>query len=225
MVRLMVPPHLELEPLPDVYEEIARGWLRLAEAAREQGRAAQLRGLTSTGGQRPVGLAADAQRMGTLFSGLAIVARVALGEEAPASDADRKRMREAVQFLARWRTQPDFRADVRYLLPVGESLEPGVYVHAGILGIGRRELEVRFELPPEVALSAPRGGEVSMFEADSRAVQRYQLPVLATGSVTVGRVEPLEPAALRAVADREKKRDAIEAALPGTLVRTLPQVR
>ncbi len=225
-IRLMVPPHLELEPLPEVYAEIARGWQRLAAAAKEQGRAASLKGLAPNGGQRSLTIAAEAQRMGALFSGLAIVARVALGEEAPANDADRKLMREATTFLARWRTMPELRADARYLLPVGEAMDPGTFVHSGVLGIGRRELEVRFETAPQVELkSAGRAIDLdAVFELHARAVQRYQLPVLATGAVTVGRVEPLESKVLREVADREKKRDAIEAALPGTLVRSLQQV-
>jgi hypothetical protein len=219
-IRLMVPPHLELEPLPAVYAEAAAGWGRLAATLEAQGALRRVRGV-GPGGARALALHAEALKMQALFGGLALAARVALGEEAPVSDAERRALREARTFLDGWRAHPDLRSDARSFLPVSAALGPDTFVHSGVLGVGRRELEARFEQPPEVEIRA-RSPEA--FVADTRAVQRYQAPVLATGAVTVPRGSPLPPAELRAVANRERTRDAIEAALPGALVRSPRQV-
>ncbi len=221
-VRLMTPPHLEVEPLPDLYAALGASWARLSQTLKDFPKAAKLRGLGPDGRPRPQTLAQEASRMQARFRGLELVARASLGEVPAAAPVDARALREARSWLGRWRTQPELRQDARHLLPVGEAVDPGTFQHAGVLGIGRREVEARFALPPEVkVLSAADAG---VFVTGVNAPQRYQAQVLATGAVTVPRAEPLAPQQLRQLADREETRDAIEAALPGALVRTLRPV-
>lgn len=216
-IRLMVPPHLEVEPLPDAYADVAVAWKHLDERARLHGKAAGLRGMGPSGA-RALTLSKEATQQELLYRGLAFVAATALGHPEPTSDADRKAMQAAQKFLTRWRADGDLRQDARYLLPVAETLEPGVFMHSGVFGVGRREIEVAWEGRPRMQVVE----QPELFETDSRAPQRYQVPVLVTGAVSVARSAPLDAKGFRAVCEKAgRERDAIEAALPEAMVRML----
>lgn len=221
-VRLMVPPHLEVEPLADAYQGAAASWSRLAQQIAAAPKLSQVRGLMPDGRPRATTVAKDAAAQEKLMRGLALVATSALGKGLPATGADRALHAAALKFLATWRTDGELSRDARYLLPVGEALDPGAIVHSGVFGVGRRELEVSFEGAPEVVVQTAHTG---LFEADTTAAQRYQVPVIVTGSVTVARTAPMEQPAFRALCDKAgRTRDAIGSALPGALVRTLEPV-
>lgn len=212
-LRLMVPPHLELEPLPATYQEAAGAWRRLAEVAAPHAKQAAL---------RPIGK--EAQQEARLLHGLSLLAKEQLGEQLPPSDADQAALKVARRFVAGWRSDATLRQDVRFLLPLFKSPDDGTYVHSGVFGVGRREVEVSFEKPPKIEVVTSRPEHAALFEAEP-GLQRYQVPVLATGSVSVPRAAPLDAEGFRSACDKAGRlRDGIEAALPDTLVRTLSRV-
>ncbi len=224
-VRLKVPPHLELEPLPGAYAEAAGTWARLEAALKSERAAAKLNGVLPDGSRRRTTVAKDAQEMSRLYRGLTLLSRLSLGEDAARSDVDHAGVAHARRFLAKWRADADLAQDVRYLLPASPTAEEGVILHSGVFGVSRREIEVRFERPPELEIRTTRPEQAALFVADPDALQRYQVPVLATGAVQVPRTAPLELEAFRRICDRAgRTREAIEAALPGALVRSLQSV-
>ncbi len=224
-VRLKVPPHLELEPLPEAYAEAALAWTRLDAALKDHRAAAKITGVRPNGARRPQSIAKDAHDLARLYRGLALLSRVSLGEDAARSDADQALVKHARRFLSGWRKDDDLGQDVRYLLPASPTEEDGLILHSGAFGVSRREIEVRFERPPELEIRTSRSEQAQLFIADAEAFQRYQVPVLATGAVQVRRTAPLDIEEFRRICDRAgRTREAIEAALPGAMVRSLQSV-
>lgn len=168
-VRLMVPPHLEVEPLPMAYSQAAISLERLM-ASLTHDKLTHLKWLGADG--RPEGVAmGELKRWAEVLKGLAKLGAPALQKDGPELKAVRG-------LLASWRKAPAFLRDVRSasVLPVAHGDERQ---HTAIVGVARRELAVTFSTPP--AYGAVTKGP---FEVSTEAEQRYIVPVLHTIGLT-----------------------------------------
>ena len=185
VVRLEVPPWLEVEPLGSLYGRLADSLEALRAALAAEG----LTGLAAVEAEGQ-GAALMAQ-VGRLVAVLRGLQAVAAGASAPAEAA------LARQFLSSWRREPALSRDVRrasaVAQPGGESRQ-----HAVVLGVARRELSVGFLKPPQVEVL---GGE-EPFEVDSSARQKYLVPLLWTVPATAAPLTaPLDRAVVRGLVD------------------------
>lgn len=172
-VRLLVPPSLDVEPAPDVYARAAASLEKLVKALN----AAQLGRLTG-----------DAVALAPKLKSLA-----ALADPARATS---KEAVEARRWAATWKLDPRFGQDVReeFASPVAM---PGERLHAGVVGVSRRELAVTFTAPPKVTVVGDVKGVVT--EASE---QRYIVPVLVTvGTSAPEATQALDKPTWRALVD------------------------
>lgn len=231
-VQLMVPPHLEVEPLPAAYARSAASLHRLEEFLAATPKAAALAGVLPEGGRRAGTLKAEVAQARVLLRGLELlsVGVAGPGAKAEVKGDDVKAVAAARRLLAGWRADPDLTRDVRGL-EGSAVLAGGELAYSGLFGVGRREVHASFSQPPRVQIAGstePAGP----FVADSTATQKYLLPVLATGSASApkgaavlpkfwGEVAAPDRARLKALCEKAgRMRDAIEAALPEALVGT-----
>ncbi|PZR12742.1 MAG: hypothetical protein DI536_14310 [Archangium gephyra] len=186
-VRLLVPPSLEVEPLPELYARAASSLERLVQALQSE----QLNGLqgrafdgSSTG---PVVTAAK-----TLIPRLHGLAALANPDTASA-----KEVAEGRRWSSAWRKDPALGRDVREAAasPVAMSSERA---HAAVVGVSRRELAVSYGKPPKISVVGKSVDGV-VFQPSE---QRYIVPVLVTvGSSAGPRVKPMERAKLKSLID------------------------
>ena len=192
-VRLLVPPALEVEPIPELFEKEALALERLVEALQREG----LGGLT--------GLTADGQRTGPLVAtarvwiprlhGLAALAT----PDAPKS----KDLAEGRRLAKDWRREPAFGKDVREATASPVSMSSSRQ-HAALVGVSRRELIVTFTRPPVVELP-----KTDLFTTGP-SEQRYIVPVLVSvGGSAEPRRPPMDRKGLRALTDTAD-RDAVQ---------------
>lgn len=187
-VRLLVPPSLEVEPLPELYARAAISLERLVQALQAE----QLQRLE--GGA----IVAAAKALVPKLRGLAALA-----------NPDTASARECVEgrrWAGAWRNDPALTKDVREASasPVTMRSERA---HAAIVGVSRRELAVGFGRPPKISVvgAAPDGVAFQPSE------QRYIVPVLVTvGSTAAPGTKPLDRAKLKALVDKAA-RDAHQA--------------
>jgi hypothetical protein len=181
-VRLMVPPWLEVEPLPGLYEGLGTSLQRLEEALQAE----HLTGLRALGpagaGSGP--LLVELGRLRVRLAGLAALS----GGARAATPAE---LAAARSFLSRWRVLPAQGRDVREMHPT-----PGGF--AAVTGVARRELVVGFGAPPGLEVPGAAPGLV----VDATARQRYLVPVLEGTLVAEQAARPaLGAARVRAVID------------------------
>ncbi|MEW6431636.1 MAG: hypothetical protein AB1730_08995 [Myxococcota bacterium] len=193
-VRLMVPPTLDVEPLPEAYERLAASLERLAQQLAADG----LGGVqgVETDGRRSGAVAAEAKRWIPRLRGLAKLAR-------PGAAPDGKDVAEARRFVAGWRAESG--GDVRQAAASPVSLA-GERQHSAVVGVSRRELVVSFAGAPTVSVvGSPSGLTAQPGE------QRYLVPVLVTAGATAPAGRPaLDAKALKAALDGVQ-RDATRA--------------
>ncbi len=184
-IKLMVPPNLEVEPVPDFYRREAQALERLIEALQAE-KLTQLEALGSEGS-----VLSAAKTWVKRLKGL-----VAL-TNADASSA--KEAAEARRWVSNWRAEESFSRDVREAsaFPLASS---GQRQHAAIVGVSRREMTVRFSGSPKVQFAG--GRPISGFSVAPSA-QRYIVPVLlSVGANAEATRRPLDRQTLRAVVDQ-----------------------
>lgn len=192
-VRLMVPPVLDVEPVPAGYQKAAESLQALAAALTEA---------------KVAGAAGPLVRWASILRGLAKLSAT-VGPPA-ASEAD---LVAARKFLAGWRAEPALQADVRrdQVSPLAVG---GVRQHTATLGVGRRELVVLFAQAPEFA---PLDAGLKAAASE----QRYLVPVVVIeGEAAAAERPAMSPEAVRAVVDGAQRHpvgagDAFRAALRG----------
>jgi hypothetical protein len=194
-VRLLAPPLLEVEPVPEYFSRAAVSLERLVEALQHE----QLAGLTSLG--------ADARRGGPI-AGTArtwIPKLKGLAALAHPEQQGAKELAEGRKLAASWRTDPAFSRDVREASASPVS-SPGERPHAAVVGVDRRELVVSFVKPPKLeAVGGPLSGFV--FHPGE---QRYIVPVLTTvGASAAPAVRPLDRVKLKSLVEASG-RDAVQ---------------
>ncbi|MEW5739267.1 MAG: hypothetical protein AB1938_10100 [Myxococcota bacterium] len=193
-VRLNVPPTLEVEPLPEVFERLARSLEVLVKQLQAEG----LGGLqgVEVDGRRGAVVVSEAKRWIPRLEGLA---KLASSGAAPSSPE----VAEARRFLASWRAEGT--RDVRQA-GVAERSTGGERRHSAIVGVSRRELVVGFSGRPTVTVvGAPAGLTAQPAE------QRYLVPVLVTvGASAPAGKQALDVRALRTALDGVQ-RDATKA--------------
>jgi|APLak6261679142_1056127.scaffolds.fasta_scaffold00001_18 hypothetical protein len=194
-VRLLVPPSLEVEPLPELFSRGAESLERLIEALQAE----KLNGLQALGsdGQRGAPVLATAKVWVPRLKGLAALAN----PETPTA----KDLAEGRRLAQAWRSEPAFSKEVREASAAPISM-PGERAHAAIVGVSRRELAVTFSRPPKIELV----GDAKDFVSQP-SEQRYIVPVLVSvGAMAAPTKKPLERQALKALVDGVQ-RDAAQA--------------
>jgi hypothetical protein len=187
-ILLRVPPVLEVEPVALVYARQAESLARLVEVLQAE----RLTGLSlvQPDGSRGANVLASARTWLQRLAGLAALA-----------DPARASSREAVEgrrFVASWRGDASFARDVREADAAPVSL-PGERQHAGIVGVGRRELAVAF-----AGLPAFRPLEPAQMQGlePVPGEQRYIVPALVTvGASAEPSRRPLDRRAWRSLVD------------------------
>jgi hypothetical protein len=171
-VRLMVPPTLEVEPLPEAYARLATSLDVL------------VRQLSADGLSSMVG---DARRWAARLRGLVVLAT-------PGAEATGSEVADARRFLAAWRTEAG--RDVRQAAAAPSSVG-GERQHSAVVGVSRRELVVTYASEPAMAVVGnPRGLTAAPGE------QRYLVPVLVTASTVAPATAPaVSERALKAALD------------------------
>lgn len=183
-VRLLVPPALEVEPIPELYEREATALERLAQALEKEG----LSGLS--------GLSADGQRTGPVLPaakswvpklrGLAALA----SPDAPVS----KDLAEGRRTAKDWRKDTSFARDVREANASPVSM-PAERQHAALVGVSRRELTVTFSKAPKI--TAAGGAFVTQ-----PSEQRYIVPVLVSvGGNAAPKTNAMDRKTIRSLVD------------------------
>ncbi len=173
LVRLQVPPLLEVEPLPHAYERAAVSLERLISALTADNLTG-LKGFGVDGRRWPDTVINDARRLQPVLRGLAKLA----SPELPMVDG--RDVAEARRFISSWRSEATFTRDVR--VATESALSAGSErSHSAIIGVGRRELAVTFATKPKLHLEGPQAG----IELNAEAEQRYIVPVLVSVSVSV----------------------------------------
>lgn len=218
-LRLRIPPHLELEPLPAAFGRARASVERLLELLESFPGGTSLRGLAPDGRPRARSLSEEARGMAQLLRGLEKVAEGTVGPgERPWTwkASDRQALQAARAFLSQWRKDGELARDVRGVdraLPAAAGDDAFV----AVLGVGRRELRASFSEPPKVTVPGFSGDD-SPFEPDSTAPQSYLLPVLVTGEASVAGGQAPDDKPFRALCDElGGLSESIEAALPGAL--------
>ena len=203
LVRLMVPPYAEVEPLPAIYARAATSLEKLAAVLKQQ-KLGTLRGAGPDGRGGEGAAAAEAARLAGVMRGLAWLASPKSGAPEP------REVAQARNWLAAWRQDPVLGHDTREVfagpLAVGDGRP-----HAAVAGVGRRPLAVGFAAPPRLELL---GKPVQGLEPDAHGEQVYLVPVLVTvGAQAAAGALPLEAAKWRRLVDGAgRKRTGAEAA-------------
>ena len=187
-IRLLVPPSLEVEPVPELYARGAASLEKLVEALQAE----QLGGLTALGpdGARGGPISATAKVWIPRLKGLAALAN----PETPAA----KELADGRRLATAWRSEPAFSKEVREAAASPVAM-PGERHHAAIVGVSRRELTVTFAKPPKIDAAPGSSGESFVFAPSE---QRYIVPVLVTvGATASATKKPLELKALKSLVD------------------------
>lgn len=185
-VRLLVPPAIEVEPLTELFAREADSLQKLVDALTAE----KMTGLTALApdGSRGGPIVATAKTWIPRLRGLASLAN----PEAQAA----KDIGPGRQLANAWRSEPAFSKDVREISASPVAM-PGDRLHAAILGVGRRELNVSFTLPPKMQLATPFEGAVL-----EPSEQRYIVPVLISAEAPASPTKrPMDRAALKALID------------------------
>jgi len=165
----MVPPHVQVEPLPALYGRLALAYQRLGVALAALPGATGLFGLTPQGTRRPMTARAEAAGLAKVFRGLERMAQKAGGPAAPPSAEGQAEVEAAERFLSGWRGDFDL---TRAVAAAGSD-------DAFSLAVGRRALRVAFDAAPKTSLRGGGAKEGALL-ADTSVVQEYIIPVLAT---------------------------------------------
>ncbi len=187
-IRLLVPPSLEVEPLPELFAHGAESLERLVEALKAE----KLDGLQALGsdGQRGGPVIATAKVWIPRLKGLAALAN----PETPTA----KDLAEGRRLAQAWRSEPSFSREVREASASPVAM-PGERQHAAIVGVSRRELSVTFSRPPKIDFAGGAGSEAFVFLTSE---QRYIVPVLiSVGAPASPTRKPLDRQALKALVD------------------------
>ena len=200
-VRLKVPPHLDVEPVPLAFSRAADSLDRLTTLLGDH-KLTALKTVAPGGQGGGANIAAEAPKLSRLLRGLVWLC-------SPRPDDEPKEATEARKFLADWKKDARLARDVREVfagpLTLGDSRP-----HAAIAGVGRRPLAVGFAGTPAIeVVDKPAGVEV-----DARVEQLYLAPVLVTvGANASAGALPLDAARWRKKVDAAgKKRAGAEAA-------------
>ncbi|MGV3625240.1 MAG: hypothetical protein ACO1OB_30795 [Archangium sp.] len=180
-VRLLAPPSLEVEPLPELYARAATSLERLVQALQSE----QLSGLKDNTGS----FVSAAKTLIPRLHGLAALANP--------DTASAKEVAEGRRWASAWRKDAALRRDVREAAasPVAMSSERA---HAAVVGVSRRELAVSYGKPPKIS-AVGKAIEGVVFQPSE---QRYIIPVLVTvGSSAGPRVKPMERNKLKSLVD------------------------
>ena len=187
-VRLLVPPALEVEPVPELFARSAQSLEKLVEALQAE----QLSGLPSLGpdGQHAGSIVATAKVWIPRLKGLAALAN----PESPTA----KELADGRRLAAAWRSEPSFSREVREASASPVAMG-GERQHAAIVGVSRREFTVTFARAPQIEPAA--GGSATGFEF-TPSEQRYIVPVLVTvGASSKATKRSLERQALKTLVD------------------------
>ncbi len=187
-VRLLVPPALEVEPLPELFTRSATALEKLVEALQAE----HLGGLASLGpdGARGGPVLATAKTWIPRLKGLAALANP--------ETTTAKELAEGRRLAAGWRSEPAFSKEVREASASPVAM-PGERQHAAIVGVSRRELTVEYAKPPKISVAPGSTADGFVFAPSQ---QRYIVPVLVTvGASTAATKKPLELRALKSLID------------------------
>ncbi len=187
-VRLLVPPTLEVEPVPALFARGAQSLEKLVEALAAE----QLNGLQGLGadGQRAGPLLATAKTWIPRLKGLAALANPEVHTA--------KELAAGRQLASAWRSEPAFSREVREASASPVAM-PGERQHAAIVGVSRRELTVTFAKAPKMTAAVGTSAEPFVFAPSE---QRYIVPVLVTvGAAGSATKRPIDLRALKALVD------------------------
>jgi hypothetical protein len=171
-VRLMVPPHLDAEPVGHVFAAQAASLERLGQQLTTD-KLGGLPLLYADGRVGPELAGPEVARWARLLNGLALLASP---EVRALSSPEVKAARALV---ADWRRDGAANKDVRGV-SVQAFQQGDERLHTVSVGVARREIAVTFSSPPVVS-GVPEGP----FVVDSTAEQRYVVPVLKTVGVVL----------------------------------------
>lgn len=187
-VRLLVPPSLEVEPLPELFARGAVSLQKLVDALQAE----QLGGLKALGadGARGGPVVATAKVWIGRLKGLAALANP--------ETLTAKELAEGRRLAAAWRSEPAFSKEVREASASPVAM-PGERRHAAIVGVSRRELTVLYAQPPKISAAPGTSADPFVFAPSE---QRYIVPVLVTvGASCSATKKPMELRALKALID------------------------
>jgi len=190
VVRLQVPPMLEVEPLPLAFERAAVSLERLVSALTVDNLTG-LKAFAVDGRRWPDTIISEAKRFQPMLRGLAKLA------SHDHTLLDGRDVAEARRFISSWRSEMALTRDVR--VATGSPLSAGSErAHAAVLGVGRRELAVAFNTKPTIDLEGPRNA----FELNTEAEQRYIVPVLVSVAANAPpSARPIERSVLKLLVD------------------------
>ncbi len=189
-IRLQVPPMLEVEPLPAVYEQASTSLERLLNALAAEN-LMSLHALSVEGRRSGETILADVRKLQPVLRGLAKLAAIDL------ASGEGRDVAEARKYLATWRSEVALARDVRRATasPIAAGSERA---HTAILGVGRRELALSYASKPKASLEGPKGP----FELNTEAEQRYIVPVLVSASSSVSpAIRALDRSVVRTLVD------------------------
>lgn len=189
-VRLLVPPAIEVEPLPELFARQAEALQKLIDALGAE----KLTGLASLAadGSRGAPITATAKTWLPRLKGLAALAH-------PEQQAS-KDLGPGRQLATAWRAEPAFSRDVREVSASPVAM-PADRHHAAIIGVARRELTVTWTLPPKLTLATAFEGAVL-----EPSEQRYIVPVLMSVEAPAPPTKrPMDRATLKALVEQAQR--------------------
>lgn len=192
IVRLQVPPAIEVEPLAQSFAAAATSLERLSTVLANEH-------LSAISALSPEGASPATPAGPQLVSWAAVARGLAALTGADAALANGPAAQAARAWLSGWRQKVAL--DVRAQLP-GLVSAGGQRAHVVIAGVGRRELSVTFLEAPTVEVV----GAVKGVRPNTRAEQRYIVPVLVTAqTVLPAAALPRKPAEVRALVDKANR--------------------
>jgi hypothetical protein len=214
-----VSPRLRLEPSPTYYLRTARAYDFLRDFLHERvGREelAMLHGLTADG-ERPLDLAADLDRMRTLFYGCYLLSCEDLGMR-PSTTAEETgdpaaAMSTAEKWLIRIESDPDLAADTRVIVPVYYDPQRQVMSVWATVGVRLVKLKTEYDprFPPSVRPAD--GGEWKPVEQEKLKPTHNLIAVDEFISCQIPSLKPLSREEFRKLCDEHKTKEKIIAAL------------
>lgn len=204
---LTLEPRLRVEPNPTYFLRMARSYRFISGVLRK---ALAIHGTNELVGLREDGrrdgrLADELERMTRRFYGLHLVSCEDIGmrpELRPDEPVDRERaMSEAVDYLKKWRMDPDMSADVRVSTPV--LVQPTGYRLWCKFGVRPAKLFVSYVRPPSTRRKGGDGKWIEAIGGSSRFI------ILVDEFAEVHAPLPLDRAELRAACDEHVTKDQI----------------
>ncbi|MDX2037403.1 MAG: hypothetical protein SFX72_12195 [Isosphaeraceae bacterium] len=211
-------PRLRLEPAPTYYLRTARAYDfigRFLDSTLGKPALEKLHGLRE-GGERESTLAAELDRMRSLFYGFYLLSSEDIGSKTEFAsdesvDAD-KCMKLASEWLEKCVDDIDLAADTRVAVPVYVNPAAGRVRCWGTLGVRLAKFDARFVKPPSIKPISGDGDWKPVTNEQLRSVQ-YLIPVDEFGEFELTSMQFLTRPEFRAICDAGGTKEAILKAL------------